>query len=157
MTDQRLGIAYFGNRYAQHARQDLRDIGATGGSIVNHVMSEADLRWSAGTIADLVNIGKALGLENWLSPWGLGGAFGGEAPSYAVMNSLDHESGIGLSDRGCAGSWPCFGGVLATSRTSGWFSLARDCWSPRRTLFRCHSLLVIGGRTHRRGTPSNNQ
>ena len=89
MTDQRLGIAYFGNRYAQHARQDLRDIGATGGSIVNHVMSEADLRWSAGTIAELVNIGKALGLENWLSPWGLGGAFGGEAPSYAVMHSPD--------------------------------------------------------------------
>lgn len=89
MTGPRLGVAYFGNRYTDHARQDLHEIVATGASIVNHVMSEADLRWSPSTMADVLSIGKLLGLENWVAPWGLGGVFGGEAPSYAVMEAPD--------------------------------------------------------------------
>ncbi len=89
MSRPRLGLSYFGNRYPGHARHDLEAIAATGASIVDHVMSEADLRWNPGTIAELVGIGKELGLENWLAPWGLGGAFGGEASSYAVMETPD--------------------------------------------------------------------
>jgi hypothetical protein len=85
MTVKRLGIAYFGNRYPHHAREDLREIAAAGAAIVDHTMSEADLRWNPGTIKQLVEIGAEEGLESWLCPWGLGAAFGGEASSYAVM------------------------------------------------------------------------
>jgi hypothetical protein len=51
---------------------------------VVHVMSEADLRWNPGTMADLVALSREAGLTPWLTPWGLGGVFGGESASYAV-------------------------------------------------------------------------
>ena len=87
MTDAaspRLGASYFGNRYRRHARQDMRNMAAIGASFVVHVMSEADLRWNPGTMADLVRIGNDYSLHPWLTPWAVGGVFGGETPSYAV-------------------------------------------------------------------------
>jgi hypothetical protein len=82
-------VSYFGNRYPHHARDDLRAIASTGASIVVHVMSEADLRWNPGTMADLVNIGNDYGLQPWLTPWAVGGVFGGESASYAVGEHPD--------------------------------------------------------------------
>ena len=80
----RLGVSYFGNRYPHHARQDLQAMASMGASFVVHVMSEADLRWNPGTMADLVKIGHEYGLQPWLTPWAVGGVFGGESASYAV-------------------------------------------------------------------------
>ena len=88
-TRSRLGVSYFGNRYPHHARDDLRAIASTGASFVVHVMSEADLRWNPGTIADLVSIGNDYGLQPWLIPWAVGGIFGGESASYAVGEHPD--------------------------------------------------------------------
>src|SRR3712207_8651240 len=79
------GVSYFGNRYPSHARADLTAMAAAGVSYVVHVMTEEDLRWNPGTIADLVAITHELGMEAWLDPWGVGGVFGGEAASYGVM------------------------------------------------------------------------
>jgi hypothetical protein len=80
-----LGVAYFGNRYLDHARADFGEIAAMGASYVVHAASEADLRWNPGTMRDLVAAGREAGLTAWLTPWALGGMFGGEASSYAVM------------------------------------------------------------------------
>jgi hypothetical protein len=80
-----LGVSYFGNRYPDHARADLRAMVEMGATYVVHVMSEADLRWNPGTIAELIELSHEAGLETWLAPWGVAGVFGGEAPSYAVM------------------------------------------------------------------------
>ena len=80
----RLGVSYFGNRYPHHARQDLAAMASSGAGFVVHVMSEADLRWNPGTMAELVAIGKEFGLQPWLTPWAVGGVFGGETASYAV-------------------------------------------------------------------------
>lgn len=80
-----LAIAYFGNRYPEHARADLAEMAALGATTVVHTFSEADLRWNPGTMAQLVAIGRELGLDAWFTPWALGGIFGGEASSYAVM------------------------------------------------------------------------
>jgi hypothetical protein len=80
-----LGVAYFGNRYLHHARADFAEIAAMGASYVVHAMSEADLRWNPGTMGELVAAGRELGLTAWMTPWALGGVFGGEASSYAVM------------------------------------------------------------------------
>lgn len=80
------GIAYFGNRYLHHARADLAEIAATGSTFVVHAFSEGDLRWNPGTMRELVEAGAEAGLQSWMTPWGLAGVFGGESPSYAVMN-----------------------------------------------------------------------
>lgn len=85
MTGPELAIAYFGNRYADHARADLSEIAALGATTVCHTFSEADLRWNSENMAELVRIGRDAGLSAWFTPWALGGIFGGEAPSYAVM------------------------------------------------------------------------
>lgn len=85
MTRPALGIAYFGNRYPGHARADLVEMAALGATTVIHTCSEADLRWNPGTMAELVSLGTEHGLSAWFTPWALGGVFGGEAASYAVM------------------------------------------------------------------------
>ncbi len=79
-----LGVAYFGNRYPHHAHTDLQAIAATGAKFVVHTMSEVDLRWNPGTIADLVTISRESGLSSWLTPFAVAGIFGGEAASYAI-------------------------------------------------------------------------
>lgn len=55
-----------------------------GASFVVHTMSEADVRWNTGTMAELVAIARDEGLQPWLTPWGTAGVFGGESASYAV-------------------------------------------------------------------------
>lgn len=80
----RLAVSYFGNRYPQHAREDMVALAETGVDDVVLVMSESDLRWNPGTMAELVQIGRDAGLEPWLTAWAIGGVFGGETASYAV-------------------------------------------------------------------------
>lgn len=79
-----LGLSYFGNRYLEHARIDLRAMAEMGADFVVHVMSEADLRWNPGTMAELAALTREAGMRAWLTPWGVGGVFGGESASYAV-------------------------------------------------------------------------
>ena len=92
-----LGVAYFGNRYLDHARADFAEIAAMGASYVVHAVSEADLRWNPDTMSDLIATGKEMGLSAWLTPWALGGMFGGEASSYAVM---EHPEACQRDNRG---------------------------------------------------------
>src|SRR5688500_11186510 len=63
MTGPELAIAYFGNRYADHARADLSEIAALGATTVCHTFSEADLRWNPENMAELVRIGRDAGLS----------------------------------------------------------------------------------------------
>ncbi|HEU0116271.1 MAG TPA: hypothetical protein VFQ80_16400 [Thermomicrobiales bacterium] len=98
-TELRLGVSYFGNRYPQHAETDLAAMAAMGADDVVHVMSEADLRWNPGTMRQLVDIGRGQGLASWLAPWGVGGVFGGEAPSYAVG---EHPAACQRDNRGAS-------------------------------------------------------
>jgi hypothetical protein len=80
----RLAVSYFGNRYPQHAREDMAAMAAAGVDDVVLVMSESDLRWNPGTMAQFVEIAREAGLEPWLTAWAIGGVFGGETASYAV-------------------------------------------------------------------------
>lgn len=83
-TTPRLAVSYFGNRYPQHARDDMAALAAAGIDDVVLVMSESDLRWNPGTMQELVGIAREAGLEPWLTAWAIGGVFGGETASYAV-------------------------------------------------------------------------
>lgn len=79
-----LGLSYFGNRYLDHANVDLRAMAEMGADFVVHVMSEADLRWNPGTMTELAALTREAGMRAWMTPWGLGGVFGGESASYVV-------------------------------------------------------------------------
>ncbi len=80
----RLAVSYFGNRYPRHAQADMAALAAAGVNDVVLVMSESDLRWNPGTMAELATIARAASLEPWLTAWAIGGVFGGETASYAV-------------------------------------------------------------------------
>ena len=105
----RLGVSYFGNRYPHHARQDLQTMASMRSTFVVHVMSEADLRWNPGTMAELVKIGNEYALQPWLTPWAVGGVFGGESASYAVGEHPEAGNSVAQIELDCSFSrFICF-------------------------------------------------
>ncbi len=74
-----IGTSYFGNRIVRHVARDMEDLAARGFTGVLHTFSENDLAHYPGTIGQIVEISREVGLEVQLSPWGVGGIFGGEA------------------------------------------------------------------------------
>lgn len=76
-----LGTAYFSARVPRHIAPDLREIAASGLTWVNFPLTEQDVRFTPGLARDLVAAARDAGLEAWLSPWGVGGVFGGEGVS----------------------------------------------------------------------------
>lgn len=88
----RFGIAYFGVRDLDHAAADLGEIAAQGFEWVLFPFSHDDARWEASTFAGLVRIGRELGLETVISPWG-GLEFGGEG----VVTDLSLGSWLDLA------------------------------------------------------------
>ena len=84
------GVSYFGNRILEHYRdRDLPDIIAAGCTYVVHTFSENDLRFYAGTMAEMVAATHQAGLEVYLDPWGVGGLFAGEAFSDFLVRHSD--------------------------------------------------------------------
>jgi N-acetylmuramic acid 6-phosphate etherase len=75
------GSSYFGVRIVRHARRDMADLAARGYTGVLHTVSENDLAYYRGTMAEIFEASHAEGLTVQVSPWGLGRTFGGEAES----------------------------------------------------------------------------
>ncbi len=75
------GCSYFGVRIVRHARRDMADLAARGYTGVLHTVSENDLAYYRGTMAEIFEASHAEGLSVQVSPWGLGRTFGGEAES----------------------------------------------------------------------------
>jgi hypothetical protein len=74
-------VSYFGNRYLDHFERDLQEIRDHGFNVVVHCVTEADLQWGMGRVAEMFERTRAAGLECWADPWGLARVFGGEAHS----------------------------------------------------------------------------
>jgi hypothetical protein len=122
-----VGVAYFGNRIPRHVAKDMSDLADRGFTGVLHTFSENDLAHYPGTIRRIVEISREEGLEVQLSPWGLGGIFGGEAETAFTAG---HPEGAQ---------------VLSTGRP-----IARGLPQPPG-LPRVRPGLGRGGRRHRRG------
>ena len=78
------GCSYFGVRIVRHVRRDMADLAARGYTGVLHTVSENDLAYYRGTMAEIFEASHAEGLTVQVSPWGLGRTFGGEAESRFV-------------------------------------------------------------------------
>ncbi|MEF2277702.1 hypothetical protein V3W47_05270 [Deinococcus sp. YIM 134068] len=76
-----LGTAYFSARVLRHLAPDLRELARSGFTWVNFPLTEQDVCFAPGLAVDLVTAARDAGLEAWLSPWGVGGVFGGEGLS----------------------------------------------------------------------------
>jgi hypothetical protein len=90
-----IGTAYFGNRIPHHVAEDMRDLAERGFTGVLHTFSENDLAHYPGTLGRIVEISRDAGLEVQLSPWGVGGIFGGEAET--AFTARHHEAAQVLS------------------------------------------------------------
>ncbi|MCG3205655.1 MAG: hypothetical protein KCHDKBKB_02377 [Elusimicrobia bacterium] len=78
------GVSYFGNRFLNHAKEDLKRISACCDYIV-HTVNETDLVYHKSVLSKLFEESRRVGLEVWVDPWGLGGVFGGEASSQFLL------------------------------------------------------------------------
>lgn len=84
MKNMKLGASYFGSRILRHVREDMKKMVDDGCNFVVHTMSEHDIAYHAGTMADIVKASQEAGLEVFLDPWGFGRVFGGESFSTFV-------------------------------------------------------------------------
>lgn len=84
----KLGVSYFGNRYFNHAREDLKKI-ARHCNFVVHTFSETDFYYHRSCLKAIFDYSKKLGLEVWVDPWGVGGVFGGESFSRFLLENRD--------------------------------------------------------------------
>ncbi len=82
------GVSYYGNRIPWRVKEDLEEIRRAGCNYVVHTMSEEDLEFYQGALAEIVEASHALGLTVWLDPWGVGQAFGGETYSSLIAKEL---------------------------------------------------------------------
>ena len=80
----KLGASYFANRILRHVREDMKKMIDDGCNFVVHTMSEHDITYHSGTMADIVKASRDVGLEVFLDPWGVGRVFGGESFSTFV-------------------------------------------------------------------------
>lgn len=85
----RFGTAYFSNRDPHWVQQDMRTIRDAGFTHVLHTWSEADLSYYAETMAEIIALSRAEGLEVYVNPWGVGRIFGGEAFSEYIAHHPD--------------------------------------------------------------------
>jgi len=81
------GIAYFGVRNPEWVREDMKRIRAVGYTHVLHTWAEEDLQYYPDTMAEIIRLSRAEGLEVYVNPWGVGRVFGGEAYSELVGRS----------------------------------------------------------------------
>lgn len=82
------GVSYYGNRFVNHAIEDLKRIAGCCDYVV-HTVSESDLTYHKSVLAKIFAESRKLKLEVWADPWGLGGVFGGESFSKFLLEHRD--------------------------------------------------------------------
>ncbi len=93
-----LGVSYYGNRIPWRVKEDLQAIRDSGCTYVVHTMSEEDLEFYEGALAEIIEETHRLGMEVWLDPWGVGQAFGGETTSSLIAKNLPLRQVNSLGD-----------------------------------------------------------
>src|SRR3989454_5865380 len=109
-----VATSYFGNRILRHVRVDVRRLREEGFNIVVHTFSENDLRFYRRSMRDIVEVTREAGMRVWIDPWGLGGVFGGETFSEAVLHHPDWSQVTANGDKlpACCPSNPGFQGFI---------------------------------------------
>lgn len=81
------GVSYFGVRNPEFVKVDLQIIASLGYTHILHTFSEEDLEYYQDSMQEIVKRSSDYGLKVYISPWGVGRVFGGEAFSeFAARN-----------------------------------------------------------------------
>jgi N-acetylmuramic acid 6-phosphate etherase len=118
-----VGCSYFGVRVPRHVARDMDELAALGYTAVLHTFSENDLAHYRGTMAHIVAASHRAGLEVQVSPWGLGGTFGGEAES---RFALEHPEECQVREDGTRLPGACFNSPLYRELCKGWADAALE-------------------------------
>jgi len=89
MHEIKTGISYFGNRNPKHFVVDLEEIVSHHCNFILHTFSENDQQFYKESVAEMVALSKASGLQCYLDPWGVGRVFGGESYSSFALQNID--------------------------------------------------------------------
>jgi len=89
MQPPKTGISYFGNRNPRHFAVDLKEIVSHHCNFVLHTFSENDQQFYKESVAEMIALTKAAGLECHLDPWGVGRVFGGECYSRFALHNIE--------------------------------------------------------------------
>lgn len=73
------GVAYHGNRFLSHIREDMKDIVEHGFDTVVHMFSHNDWDRHKKIMKEIFDITKSYGLDVWVDNWGIGGGPGDKA------------------------------------------------------------------------------
>ncbi len=96
MQPLKTGIAYHGNRFLSHAREDLRDIARSEFDIVVHMFSHNDWERHTSVMQDMFKMTEDFGMEVWVDNWGLGGAPGDKSHFLAYHPEAHTYYGDGI-------------------------------------------------------------
>ena len=87
-----LGVAYYGNVYLDHARQDFKEMQEHGCNSILFAMSEFDYVNWRDNYFEMAKIAKQeFNFNVYLNFWAWGRVFGGEAPSFFLVNDIENR------------------------------------------------------------------
>ncbi|MHA1270597.1 MAG: hypothetical protein ACTSPY_12465 [Candidatus Helarchaeota archaeon] len=87
-----LGVAYYGNVFPDHAREDIQEMADHGCNSILIAMSEYDWEVWRKNIFEITRIAKEeFNFTVYINFWSWGGVFGGEAPSFFLHRNINYR------------------------------------------------------------------
>jgi len=89
MKKVEFGCSYFGCKYIEHFKQDLKILRDTGFRKILLTFSETDYFFYYKTLSQMIDIAKNFGFKVYIDPWGVLAIFGGESFSKWLIDYPD--------------------------------------------------------------------
>ena len=116
------GVAYHGNRFLTHIKEDMRDIASRGFDTVVHMFSHNDWDRHKKIMCEIFDITKSYGLDVWVDNWGLGGP-PGDKSHFLSYHPEAHQV---YSDGTIAPVYVCFNSPAYVQFTKDWIDVVGE-------------------------------
>lgn len=116
------GVAYHGNRFLGHIRDDMKDIVNHGFDTVVHMFSHNDWDRHKKIMKEIFDITKSYGLDVWVDNWGITGGPGDKA-HFLSYHSEAHQIN---SDGTISPTSPCLNSPEFVQFTKDWVDVVGE-------------------------------